>query len=105
MQSIREFSEPVRIPIIRIIQNPFHCSRTHARRARDPRTHPRAFARAAAARDSRPFLRDDSFINFEPKNEPNKGVRYIVLKLSAWAIRHGVTRNGYVQGWGELERF
>ena len=103
MQSIREFSEPVRIPIM---QNPFHCSRTHARRARDPRTHPRACARATAARVTLDHaLRDDSFINFEPKNEPNKGVRYIVLKLSAWAIRHGMTRNGYVQGWGELERF
>ena len=38
------------------------------------------------------------------ENEPNIGVRWTDLKLSAWAIRHGMARNGPVPGWGELER-
>ena len=30
---------------------------------------------------------------------------YTKMKLSTWAIRHGMDRNGYAQGWGVLERF
>ena len=45
------------------------------------------------------------FIEIGTKNAPIVGVFYTKMKLSTWAVRHGMARNGYVQGWGELERF
>ena len=45
------------------------------------------------------------FIENGTQNAPVMGVFYTKMKLSTWAIRHGMARNGYVQGWGELERF
>ena len=45
------------------------------------------------------------FIEIGTKNAPTVGVFYTKMKLSTWAIRHGMARNGYAQGWGELERF
>jgi hypothetical protein len=39
------------------------------------------------------------------ENEANIGLRYIGVKLSAWAIRHGMARNGRAAGWKDVERY
>ena len=44
------------------------------------------------------------FIEIGTENAPIMGVFYTKMKLSTWAIRHGMARNGPALGWGEPER-
>ena len=43
------------------------------------------------------------FIEIGTKNAPTVGVFYTKMKLSTWAIRHGMARSSWTPGWGALE--
>ena len=79
--------------------------------ARGVKTAGRPARAARAARVARPPIMSImsaqvviDFIENGTKSAPTVGVFYTKMKLSTWAIRHGMARNGPAPGWGVLER-